>query len=147
MRIRPARCGRSSRQCDSRFTNRGSTRTYRKDAAAFTAHPYGQPVVGWPSDLKAYSATDAAKFFKRYYIPANLVVAVVGDAHRLEGLQQRTVLSAVDDPLPLARSRPVDHVVIRRRVPGDDLLALSVDYVTANSPVGPVVEGRITRTP
>jgi 2',3'-cyclic-nucleotide 2'-phosphodiesterase (5'-nucleotidase family) len=29
--------------------------------------------------------------------------------------------------------------------PGDDLLQVAVDYVTANSPVGPVVEGRITR--
>jgi 2',3'-cyclic-nucleotide 2'-phosphodiesterase (5'-nucleotidase family) len=27
--------------------------------------------------------------------------------------------------------------------PGDDLLQLAIDYVTANSPVGPVVEGRI----
>jgi 2',3'-cyclic-nucleotide 2'-phosphodiesterase (5'-nucleotidase family) len=27
--------------------------------------------------------------------------------------------------------------------PGDDLLQVAVDYVTANSPVGPVVEGRI----
>lgn len=27
--------------------------------------------------------------------------------------------------------------------PGDDLLQVSIDYVTANSPVGPVVEGRI----
>jgi len=28
--------------------------------------------------------------------------------------------------------------------PGDDLLQVAVDYVAANSPVGPVVEGRIT---
>jgi hypothetical protein len=27
--------------------------------------------------------------------------------------------------------------------PGDDLLQVAIDYVTANSPVGPVVEGRI----
>ena len=27
--------------------------------------------------------------------------------------------------------------------PGDDLLQLAIDYVSANSPVGPVVEGRI----
>jgi len=27
--------------------------------------------------------------------------------------------------------------------PGDDLLQLAIEYVTANSPVGPVVEGRI----
>jgi 2',3'-cyclic-nucleotide 2'-phosphodiesterase (5'-nucleotidase family) len=31
--------------------------------------------------------------------------------------------------------------------PGDDLLEVAVGYVGDNSPVGPVVEGRITRTP
>jgi 2',3'-cyclic-nucleotide 2'-phosphodiesterase (5'-nucleotidase family) len=30
--------------------------------------------------------------------------------------------------------------------PGDDLLQVAIDYVTANSPVAPVVDGRITRT-
>ncbi len=29
--------------------------------------------------------------------------------------------------------------------PGDDLLQVAIDYVTAHSPVGPVVEGRVTR--
>ena len=43
------------------------------------AHPYGRPVVGWPSDLKAFSATDAKNFFHKYYVPANMTVAVVGD--------------------------------------------------------------------
>lgn len=46
---------------------------------AFIAHPYGRPVVGWPSDLQAFSATDALNFYARYYVPANMVVAVVGD--------------------------------------------------------------------
>ena len=27
--------------------------------------------------------------------------------------------------------------------PGDDLLQVTIDYITASSPVGPVVEGRI----
>ena len=27
--------------------------------------------------------------------------------------------------------------------PGDDLLQVAIEYVTANSPVGPVVDGRI----
>src|ERR1043166_5412219 len=53
-------------------------------AAAFTAHPYGQPVVGWPSDLRAFSATDAAAVSKQYYLPANMVVAVVGDVKAAE---------------------------------------------------------------
>ena len=29
--------------------------------------------------------------------------------------------------------------------PGDALLDVAIDYVTANSPVGPVVEGRIVK--
>ncbi len=48
-------------------------------AAAFTAHSYGQPTIGWPSDLRSFSATDARAFFDRYYVPSNMVVAVVGD--------------------------------------------------------------------
>ncbi len=47
--------------------------------SAFIAHPYGRPVVGWPSDLQSFSATDAQKFYGQYYVPANMVVAVVGD--------------------------------------------------------------------
>jgi len=47
--------------------------------AAYLAHPYGRPVVGWPSDLRAFSATDAINFFHKYYIPSNMVIAVVGD--------------------------------------------------------------------
>ncbi len=31
--------------------------------------------------------------------------------------------------------------------PGDGLLEVAIEYITANSPVAPVVEGRITRTP
>src|ERR1051326_6728439 len=54
-------------------------------AAAYVAHPYGRPVVGWPSDLRAFSATDAMKFFRRYYVPANIVVAVVGDVKAAQG--------------------------------------------------------------
>ena len=55
-------------------------------ATAFTAHPYGFPVVGWPSDLKTFSATDAGAFFKKYYVPSNMVIAVVGDVKASEAL-------------------------------------------------------------
>jgi predicted Zn-dependent peptidase len=55
-------------------------------ATAFMAHPYGQPVVGWPSDLQSFSATDAVAFFKKNYVPANMVVAVVGDVKASEVL-------------------------------------------------------------
>ncbi len=48
-------------------------------AAAYMAHPYGRPGVGWPSDISQVSAAEAAAFHKKYYVPANIVVAVVGD--------------------------------------------------------------------
>src|SRR5262249_45913588 len=53
-------------------------------AAAFTAHPYGMPGVGWPSDLKTFSATDASAFYKKYYVPSNMIVVVVGDVKASE---------------------------------------------------------------
>lgn len=46
---------------------------------AFVAHPYHRPTIGYISDLNTISATDAQAFFDRYYIPSNMVVAVVGD--------------------------------------------------------------------
>jgi predicted Zn-dependent peptidase len=47
--------------------------------AAFQAHSYHRPTIGWMSDLNSFSATDAQHFFDKYYIPSNMVVAVVGD--------------------------------------------------------------------
>jgi predicted Zn-dependent peptidase len=47
--------------------------------AAYSAHPYGVPGIGWTSDLQTISATDAAAFYRKYYVPSNIVVTVVGD--------------------------------------------------------------------
>jgi len=54
--------------------------------ASFTAHPYHRPTVGWMSDLNSFSATDAQKFFDKYYVPGNMVVAVAGDVKTAEVL-------------------------------------------------------------
>ena len=48
-------------------------------SVAFDANPYHRPTIGYMSDLQYLSATDAMNFFKRYYVPSNLVVVVVGD--------------------------------------------------------------------
>jgi predicted Zn-dependent peptidase len=53
-------------------------------AAAFEAHPYHRPTVGWMSDLNTFSATDAENFFDKYYVPSNMVVAVAGDVKAAE---------------------------------------------------------------
>ena len=48
-------------------------------AAAYVAHPYHRPNVGWESELSQITATEAEAFHKTYYVPANITVAVVGD--------------------------------------------------------------------
>ena len=48
-------------------------------ASAFIAHPYKQPVVGYMSDLQAFTREDAAAFYRKYYVPANMTIALVGD--------------------------------------------------------------------
>src|SRR6266851_4042783 len=48
-------------------------------SAAFQAHPYHRPTIGWLADLNYFSATDAQKFFNQYYVPSNKVVAIAGD--------------------------------------------------------------------
>ena len=51
---------------------------------AFSAHPYQHPTVGYMSDLDSFSREDAEKFYKTYYVPSNLVTALVGDVKTAE---------------------------------------------------------------
>ena len=46
---------------------------------AFDANPYHRPTVGYASDLQSFSATNALDFFHHYYVPSNMVIALVGD--------------------------------------------------------------------
>ena len=55
-------------------------------ATAFEAHPYHRPTGGWLSDLNSFSATDAQHFFDEYYVPSDMVIAVVGDLKASEAL-------------------------------------------------------------
>lgn len=48
-------------------------------AAAFKAHPYGEPTVGHMSDLQNITRTQAQAFFDKYYVPANLTIGIAGD--------------------------------------------------------------------
>jgi predicted Zn-dependent peptidase len=53
---------------------------------AFLAHPYHNEGIGWPWELENFSETDAENFYKQYYMPANMVVAIVGDVKPKETL-------------------------------------------------------------
>jgi predicted Zn-dependent peptidase len=48
-------------------------------AAAFMAHPYGDPIIGWMSDIQNLTRRQALAFRKTYYVPNNAVATIVGD--------------------------------------------------------------------
>ena len=48
-------------------------------STAFIAHPYHHPVIGYASDIQSYTMTDAKNFYQTYYVPSNMVTAIVGD--------------------------------------------------------------------
>jgi zinc protease len=49
------------------------------DAALFTAHPYGKPVIGWMSEVMKLNRDDAMAFYHAHYTPSNAIVIVAGD--------------------------------------------------------------------
>ncbi len=77
-------------------------------AAAFMAHPYHRPTIGWASDLRRFSASDAERFFHSYYVPANMVVAVVGD---IKAVTAMPILERYFGRLPAA-PRPVEDPTV-----------------------------------
>lgn len=50
-------------------------------AVAYTGHPYGISGIGWPSDIESTTIEDATDFYKKYYVPTNMVIAVAGDVY------------------------------------------------------------------
>ncbi len=75
-------------------------------ATAFRVHPYGDPVIGWMGDLANLTIADARAFHEKYYVPANITVAVAGDI-RLETL--RDMAERYFGRIP-ARPEPPDEV-------------------------------------
>jgi predicted Zn-dependent peptidase len=49
------------------------------NALFWEAHPYGWPVVGWPSDIPTYSLAQAKEYFATYYAPNNITGVLAGD--------------------------------------------------------------------
>ncbi|MGD2079844.1 MAG: pitrilysin family protein [Nitrospirota bacterium] len=48
-------------------------------AAAFRAHPYQWPVIGWMSDLANIRKENLLEHYRKYYTPANSFIVVAGD--------------------------------------------------------------------
>ena len=79
-------------------------------ATSFKAHPYRHPTIGWLSDLQSMTRDDLFGYYRRYYIPNNATLVVVGD------VQTDDVLKRVErhfggiapgaEPLRLRTSEP-----------------------------------------
>ncbi|MGL5941358.1 MAG: M16 family metallopeptidase [Waterburya sp.] len=46
---------------------------------AFTTHPYKRPVIGYQEDIANLTRDNVQQFFKSYYSPNNLRIAIAGD--------------------------------------------------------------------
>jgi predicted Zn-dependent peptidase len=80
-------------------------------AAAYIAHPYRRPVLGWPSDMNFLSIDYTEAFFKRYHAPNNTIIAVVGDidpANTLKIINKYfgAIPSRHIDPSPITEEPP-----------------------------------------
>ena len=56
-------------------------------AAAFIAHPYRRPILGWPSDMNFLDVATMREFFRKSHTPRNTVIAIVGDIRPAETIK------------------------------------------------------------
>ena len=48
-------------------------------AMAYVSSPYKNPIIGWQTDIAAYTAPDLQVWYQRWYAPNNATLVVVGD--------------------------------------------------------------------
>jgi zinc protease len=57
-------------------------------ATAFKAHPYRHPTIGWLPDLQAMTREDLYGYYRRYYVPNNATLVIIGDVDTDEALRR-----------------------------------------------------------
>jgi len=115
-------------------------------AVSFIAHPYRQPTVGYMSDLKAFTLTDARNFFQKYYGPSNLVTVVVGD------IDPETLVPLIDTyfgriparpkapPLRTQEPEQIAERIVRLHDPAQPFYAESYQKPSTTDPDQPVYD-------
>jgi predicted Zn-dependent peptidase len=88
------------------------------DATAFSAHPYRQPVVGWPTDIDATDREEVLEYFKTFYAPNNCIAVLVGDLDpkKTIALVEKYFGPLVSKPLPRRRITEEPPQVGERRL-------------------------------
>jgi zinc protease len=63
-------------------------------AAAFRAHPYRHPTIGWLADLERMGRDDLYGYYRRFYVPNNATLVIVGDVDASEAVAAAAGVSA-----------------------------------------------------
>jgi zinc protease len=87
-------------------------------AAAFRAHPYGHPTIGWLPDLQAMTRDDLYDYYRQYYIPNNATLVIVGDVDEDAALHiaEARFRGIAEGPTPPRLSTTEPEQVGERRV-------------------------------
>jgi zinc protease len=115
-------------------------------ATAFIAHPYRQPTVGWPSDIKAWTLGDLQNFYHAWYAPNNCTLAIVGDVEpeQVFALAEKYFgpLARGPDAPPVRTVEPEQQgerrVVVERRGQ-NPLLQVAWHAISADDPRAPAL--------
>ncbi|MGH7818960.1 MAG: M16 family metallopeptidase, partial [Candidatus Binatia bacterium] len=57
-------------------------------AAAYRAHPYMWPIIGWMKDIESSRLEDIVAYYRLYYRPNNAIVAIVGNIDPDRAIEQ-----------------------------------------------------------
>ncbi len=79
-------------------------------ATAFRAHGYRHPTIGWLDDLKSMTREDLYSHYRRFYVPSNATLVVVGDVDPDDVLRRAAArfgsIPAAPVPVRPARAEP-----------------------------------------
>lgn len=101
-------------------------------SAAFRAHGYGIPTIGWASDIMSLTPAATEAFFKTHYGPDQATIALVGDINPKEtiALIEQTFgkIPAAPPPPPLVTVEPEQRGERRVEVEFDAEPAIVIGY-------------------
>ena len=87
---------------------------------AFTAHPYGHPVIGWRHDVERMTPSGLRQLYDAWYRPENATVSIIGDFDTTKTLERiRRHFGGIanpQDPLPVLHVREPAQEEARRTV-------------------------------